>query len=82
MPGEVMTLENLDNLSPELQEAVKEYRKSGQEVFRYDRLVMKHNRDEDYQLLQKAIERRNFWQAKVKELIKGREKELKWVLIG
>lgn len=77
-----MTLENLDNLSPELQEAVKEYRKSGQEVFRYDRLVMKHNRDEDYQLLQKAIERRNFWQAKVKELIKGREKELKWVLIG
>ena len=73
---------NLEDLSPELQEAVKMYRQSGHEVFEYDRKVMKFDRDEDYKKLQEAVERRNFWLAKIRELIKGREKELNWILIG
>ena len=73
---------SLDNLSPELKEAVKMYRQYGHEVFDLDKKVMKFNEDEDYRKLQEAVERRNFWQAKIKELIKGREKELNWVLIG
>lgn len=73
---------NVEELSPELQEAVKEYRKYGQEVFGLDRRIQKHNRDEDYLQLQQAIEQRNFWQNRLKELMKGREKELKELLIG
>ncbi|HUL62762.1 MAG TPA: hypothetical protein VLT35_06830 [Methanocella sp.] len=73
---------NLEDLSPELQEAVKMYKHYGHEVFDYDRKVMKFDKDEDYRKLQEAIEQRNLWQAKIKELIKGREKELNWVLIG
>jgi LPS O-antigen subunit length determinant protein (WzzB/FepE family) len=75
-------MHNVEELSPELQEAVKMYRQSGQEVLRYDKKVMKFNLDDDYQKLQEAVKQRNIWQAKIKELIKGREKELNWVLIG
>jgi hypothetical protein len=75
-------MRNVEELSPELQEAVKQYRKYGQEVFECDQLINKHDRDEDYARLHRAIEQRNLWQNKVKELIKGREKELNWVLIG
>jgi hypothetical protein len=38
---------NMEELSPELQEAVKEYRKYGQEVFGLDRRIQKHGLDED-----------------------------------
>jgi hypothetical protein len=73
---------NMEELSPELQEAVKEYRKYGQEVFGLDRRIQKHGLDEDYTQLRQAIEQRNFWQNRLKELMKGREKELKELLIG
>jgi transcriptional regulator NrdR family protein len=75
-------MNNLEELSPELQEAVKQYRNYGQAVFDCDQKVMKFDRDEDYRSLKEAIEKRNFWQLKIKELIKGREKELNWLLIG
>jgi hypothetical protein len=73
---------NIEELSPELQEAVKEYRKYGQEVFGLDRRIQKYDRDEDYLQLQQAVEQRNFWQNRLKELMKGREKELNELLIG
>jgi hypothetical protein len=73
---------NMEELSPELQEAVKEYRKYGMEVFGLDRRVQKYDRDEDYEHLRQAIEQRNFWQNRLKELLKGREKELNELLIG
>jgi hypothetical protein len=73
---------NLEELSPELQEAVKEYRKYDEEVFGLDRRIQKYDRDEDYVQLHQAIEQRNFWQNRLKELIKGREKELNELLIG
>jgi hypothetical protein len=75
-------MNNIEELSPELQEAVKQYRKYGQEVFDLDRRIHKHDRDEDYVLLHHAIEQRNIWQNRLKELMKGREKELNWALIG
>lgn len=75
-------MHNLEELSPELQEAVREYRKYGREVFDYDQKVLKFGRDEDYQQLRESIEQRNFWLRRIKELIKGREKELTWLLIG
>jgi len=71
-----------EELEPELKEAVENYRHYGHEVFEYDRKVDRFNRDEDVARLQEAVKQRNFWQARIKELIKGREKELNWVLIG
>ena len=71
-----------DRLEPELRDAVINYRRYGREVFDLDRQVFKHNRDEDVARLKEAIEQRNFWQGRIKELIKGREKELNWLLIG
>jgi transcriptional regulator NrdR family protein len=75
-------MDNLEELSPELQEAVRQYRNYGQAVFDYDQKVRKFDREEDYRGLHEAIGKRNFWQLKIKELIKGREKELNWLLIG
>jgi LPS O-antigen subunit length determinant protein (WzzB/FepE family) len=71
-----------EDLEPELQEAVNLYRHYGQEVFAYDRKVYKSNLEADLKKLHEATEKRNHWQNRVKELIKGREKELNWLLIG
>lgn len=73
---------NLDDLEPELREAVIQYRHYGHEVFKYDHKLYKFDREEDLKKLQEAIEKRNYWQDRIKALIKGREKELKWLLIG
>ncbi len=73
---------NMEELSPELQEAVKEYRRYGQEVFGLDRRIQKQGLEKDYEHLRQAIEQRNFWQNRLKELMKGREKELNELLIG
>lgn len=73
---------NIEELEPELQEAVKQYRHYGHAVFEYDQKVLKLNRDEDYAKLKEAIEKRNYWQNRIKEQIKGRERELNWLLIG
>jgi hypothetical protein len=75
-------MNTMKKLSPELQEAVNQYRKYGQEVFDIDRRIQRHDRDEDYVLLHHAIEQRNLWQNRLKDLMKGREKELNWLLIG
>jgi len=72
----------LEDLEPELQEAVRQYRHYGHEVSKYDHNVSKFGRDDDYEKLKEAVERRNFWFSRIKELIKGREKELGWTLIG
>ncbi len=71
-----------EDLEPELQEAVNQYKHYGHEVYDYDRKVRKFDRDEDLMKLHEAIEKRNHWQDRIKELIKGREKELNWLLIG
>ncbi|OPY28888.1 MAG: hypothetical protein A4E28_01233 [Methanocella sp. PtaU1.Bin125] len=71
-----------DDLEPELREAVKNYRHYGHQAATYDHLVAKYDRDEDYVKLREALDRRAYWQGKITGLIKGREKELFWVLIG
>jgi hypothetical protein len=72
---------NIENLEPELQEAVREYRHYGHEVFEYDLKVSRFNRDEDLKKLHEATEKRNYWQERIRELIKGRS-ELNSLLIG
>ncbi|MGA9140301.1 MAG: hypothetical protein WBZ29_08755 [Methanocella sp.] len=71
-----------EDLEPELQEAVNQYRHYGREMYDYDRKVSKFDRDEDLKKLHEAVEKRKLWEDKIKELIKGREKELNWLLIG
>jgi|AGTN01.2.fsa_nt_gi hypothetical protein len=71
-----------EELELELQDAVNQYRRYGREVSDLDHAVYKFNREEDLKKLHEATENRNFWQNKVKELIKGRERELNWLLIG
>jgi hypothetical protein len=72
----------IEDLEPELQEAVKQYRHYGHEISEYDQKVYKFNRDEDIKKLHEATEKRNYWQNRVKELIKGRERALNWLMIG
>lgn len=72
----------IDELEPELREAVENYRRYGRDVSEYDQKVYKYDRDEDVARLREATAQRNYWEGRVKELIKGREKALYWVLIG
>jgi hypothetical protein len=73
---------NIEDLEPELREAVNQYRNYGREVSDYDHKVYKFDREEDLKKLHEATEKRNYWQNRIKELIKGREKELNCLLIG
>ncbi|HUL61784.1 MAG TPA: hypothetical protein VLT35_01875 [Methanocella sp.] len=72
----------IGELEPELREAVENYRRYGLEMSEYDQKVYKYDRDEDVARLREATAQRNYWEGRIKELIKGREKELYWVLIG
>jgi hypothetical protein len=72
---------NIEDLEPELQEAVRQYRHYGHVIFEYDLKVSKFNRDEDLKKLHEATEKRNYWQERIKVLIKGRS-ELNSLLIG
>ena len=78
----MIATEDLDSLSPELREAVEQYRRYGREVSRLELAAAKSDRDEDYRQLHDAIAQRNHWQGRVKELIRGRERELGRLLIG
>lgn len=75
-------MDDLEGLPAELQEAVSQYRQYGYDVLKYDRALARENSEDDYALLQDAIAKRNFWQGRIKELIKGRERELNRLLIG
>jgi hypothetical protein len=73
---------DVEELDPVLREAVLKYRHYGQELARLELAAFKSNADDDYEKLHAAVAQRNLWQGKVRDLIKGREKELGWVLIG
>lgn len=72
----------LEDTEPALQEAVRQYRHYGHEVYDLDQKVSRFNRDEDVASLQEAVRQRNQWKAKIQELIKGRERDLSYLLIG